>query len=412
VVCGLFLKKVNELAMSSIGPLHLFNKPFQARFLMRPNRFLVECTCNGKTIRAFLPNPGRLQELLFPGTRLYLIEDSSNPLRKTSFTVVAVERDGVPIMLHTHRTNQVARFLIENGLIPALRDSSVVKAEATVGRSRFDFLLHDGRREVYLEVKSCTLVGEKVAMFPDAVTARGARHLQELSILSSEGKRAVVLFIVHWPFAGIFMPDYHTDIYFARTLLKVRTTVEVIPVSVRWNHDLSLEPYAKVLPVPWYYIDREAKDRGSYLIVLELVKDKKINVGKLGTILFKKGFYVYVGSAMVNLTSRIERHQRLRKTFHWHIDFLRDSADFLCSFAIRSSDRLECEIARSVSKIAQWSVKEFGSSDCTCATHLFGFTNNPVGQPSFQKLLQHFRMDRYVGAGGKGETSGKNWIKD
>jgi sugar fermentation stimulation protein A len=367
----------------------------------RPNRFLVECTCNGKTIRAFLPNPGRLQELLFPGVVLYLFEDSSNPLRKTSLTVVAVERDGIPIMLHTHRTNQVARFLIENGLIPALRGASVVKAEATFGRSRFDFLLHDGRREVYLEVKSCTLVGEKVAMFPDAVTAWGARHLQELSMLSSEGKRAVALFIVHWPFARIFMPDYHTDLYFAQTLLKVRNTVEVIPVSVRWNHDLSLKPDARILSVPWHYIESETKDRGSYLIVLQLGEDKRVKVGKLGTVLFKKGFYVYVGSAMVNLTSRIKRHQGLRKTFYWHIDFLRESADFLCSLAIRSSDRLECEMARSVSKIAQWSVKEFGSSDCTCATHLFGFTDNPVSLPSFQKLLQYFRMDRYEGEGGE-----------
>jgi len=383
--------------MFPAGPLRLFNKPFKARFVKRPNRFLVECTSNGRSLKAFLPNPGRLQELLFPGVVLYLVEDGADPSRKTSFTVVAVERDGIPIMLHTHRTNQVARFLIENGLIPALRGASVVKAEATVGRSRFDFLLHDGRREVYLEVKSCTLVGKKVAMFPDAVTARGARHLQELSMLSSKGKRAVVLFIVHWPFAEIFMPDYHTDLYFAQTLLKIRNTVEVIPVSVRWNHDLSLKPDARILSVPWQYIESETKDKGGYLIVLKLSKDKRINVGKLGTVLFKKGFYVYVGSAMANLASRIERHQRLRKNFYWHIDFLRDSADFLCSFAIRSSDRLECEIARSMSKIAQWSVKEFGSSDCTCATHLFGFTDNPVSLPSFQKLLQHFRMDRFNG---------------
>jgi len=383
--------------MSSIGLLRLFNKPFQARFVKRPNRFLVECVSNGRSLRAFLPNPGRLQELFFPGVVLYLIEDSSNPLRKTSLTVVAVERDGIPIMLHTHRTNQVARFLIENGLIPALRGASIIKTETTVGKSRFDFLLHDGRREVYLEVKSCTLVGEKVAMFPDAVTARGARHLQELSMISSEGKRAVVLFVVHWPFAEIFMPDYHTDLYFAHTLLKVRNSVEVIPVSVRWNHDLSLKPDARILSVPWHYIESETNDKGSYLIVLQLSKDKRINVGKLGIVLFKKGFYVYVGSAMGNLTSRIERHQRLRKNFHWHIDFLCDSADFICALAVRSSDRLECEIARSVSKIAQWSVKEFGSSDCTCATHIFGFTNNPVTLKSFQTLLQYFRMDRYEG---------------
>jgi len=379
----------------SVVPLRLFQKPLHATFVKRPNRFLVECTSNGLSLRAFLPNPGRLHELLFPGALLYLNEDSSNSLRKTSLTVVAVEREGVPIMLHTHKTNQVARYLIEHGFIQNLQKARIVKAEITVGKSRFDFLLHDGRREAYVEVKSCTLVGEKVAMFPDAVTDRGTRHLKELARLSAEGKRTVVIFIVHWPFAECFVPDYHTDLSFAQTLVRVHNAVEIIPVAVRWSHDLSLEPNARILPVPWKYVEREAHDRGSYLIILALAEDAQVNVGKLGTIFFRKGFYVYVGSAMANLTKRMERHKRQRKTVHWHIDFLRDSADFLYSLAIRSSDRLECEIANSLSEIAQWSVKGFGSSDCSCTTHLFGFTDNPLHQPSFQKRLQYFRMDRY-----------------
>ena len=386
---------------SSMGPLHLFDNLFHARFVKRPNRFLVECISGGKRIRAFLPNPGRLQELLYPDVMLYLTEDSSSPMRKTSFTVVAVERDGVPIMLHTHRTNQAARFLIENGSIPTLRGTRVVRAEAKVSRSRFDFLLNDGTGEAYLEVKSCTLVGEKVAMFPDAVTARGARHLQELANLSREGKRTAVLFIVHWPFAEVFMPDYHTDLHFAQTLIKIHNDVDIIPASVRWNHDLSLTPGVRILPIPWEYIEREAKDRGSYCVVLRLREDKTINVGRLGKLLFRKGFYVYVGSAMANLTARIERHKRLRKNFHWHIDELRDASDFICAIAIRSSDRLECEIANSILKIAQWSVQGFGSSDCTCPTHLFGFTDDPISLPSFQRILQYFRMDRYSSAGEK-----------
>jgi sugar fermentation stimulation protein A len=215
-----------------------------------------------------------------------------------------------------------------------------------------------------------------------------------------------VLFVVHWPFAQAFMPDYHTDLYFAETLVRVHNAVEIIPVAVRWSHDLSLEPNTRILPVPWQYVEREAHDRGSYLIVLQLSKDKRINVGKLGTVLFKKGFYVYVGSAMANLTKRIERHKRYRKTFHWHIDFLRDSANFIGALAIRSSERLECDIASSMSIIAQWSVKGFGSSDCTCGAHLFGFTDNPVSLTSFQKLLQYFRMDRYRG-GRDGKRSKK-----
>ncbi len=70
-----------------------------------------------------------------------------------------------------------------------------------MGRNRFDFLLKEGNKDILLEVKSCTLVGKKVAMFPDAVTERGARHLQELAKFSEEGMETAILFIVHWPFS-------------------------------------------------------------------------------------------------------------------------------------------------------------------------------------------------------------------
>ncbi len=127
-------------------------------------------------------------------------------------------------------------------------------------------------------------------------------------------------------------------------------------------------------------------------------------MGKLGTILFKKGFYVYAGRYGQPFKTHRET-QKAEKNLSLAIDFLRDSADFTSALAIRSSDRLECEIADSLSKIAQWSVRGFGSSDCTCGTHLFGFTNNPINLPSFQKLLQYFRMDRY---GGEKNWTGEN----
>jgi sugar fermentation stimulation protein A len=234
-------------------------------------------------------------------------------------------------------------------------------------------------------------------MFPDAVTARGARHLRELAKISEEGVRTVVLFVVHWPFAEVFMPDYHTDLNFSQTFLQVRDRVEVIPVSVRWEKDLSLSPNIKFLKIPWETIEKEARDQGSYLLILNLKRIRKINVGKLGEVHFRKGFYIYVGSAMANLSKRMQRHRRLRKKHHWHIDELRAVAEFHSVLAIRSSNRLECEIAKAMSEIAQWSVSGFGSTDCSCETHLFGMSCDPLHSEAFHKLLQYFRMDRYLG---------------
>jgi sugar fermentation stimulation protein A len=234
-------------------------------------------------------------------------------------------------------------------------------------------------------------------MFPDAVTARGTRHLNELAKISGEGIKTMVLFIVHWPFTKIFMPDYHTDLSFSKTLLQVRDRVEVIPVSVSWEKDLSLSPHARILHIPWEAVEKEAKDRGSYLLILNLKRNQKIKVGKLGHVSFGKGFYIYVGSAMANLSKRMERHKRLRKKHHWHIDGLRTITEFHSIFAVRSSDRLECEIAEALSRVAEWSVLGFGSTDCSCETHLFGMSSDPLHSEEFHKLLQYFQMDRYFG---------------
>ena len=377
--------------------LRLFSNRLQARFLSRPNRFLIHCQRKGRILSAFLPNPGRLQELLLPGCNIHLVREEKSSSRKTRYTAVAVDRDGQPIMLHTHRTNEVARYLLRERKIPGLENARMVRSEVRVGRSRFDFLLEEENKGILLEVKSCTLVGERVAMFPDAVTERGTRHLGELAKISEEGIRAVFLFIVHWPFAKIFMPDFHTDINFSQTLLRVRDRVEVIPVSVRWAEDLSLSPDVNLLNIPWDAIEEEAKDRGSYLLILNLKRDRKIDVGKLGKVLFRKGFYIYVGSAMANLSKRMERHRHLRKRHHWHIDELRAVTQFHSVLPIRSSERIECQVAKAMSEIAEWSVPRFGSTDCSCDSHLFGMSADPLHSGNFHKLLQYFRMDRFQG---------------
>lgn len=312
--------------------------------------------------------------------------------RKTNCTVLAVERDGEPVFLHTHLTNQVARHLIEQGRIPGLERAEVVRAEVPVGHSRFDFLLRLRGREVYAEVKSCTLFGNDVAMFPDAVTERGRRHLLELASLRRKDVRHFVIFLVHTPHARWFMPDYHTDLAFSRTLLDVRRDVRILPVSIGWTRDLRLAPEVGLLDIPWAYARREARDRGSYLLLLRLRKARKVNVGRLGTVSFQRGHYVYVGSAMRNLSVRIARHMGRRKKLHWHIDYLRQEADEVIPLPIRSSRREECEIAAALSSILQPGPSGFGSSDCDCPTHLFRHATNPLESPAFHEVLQRYRM--------------------
>jgi sugar fermentation stimulation protein A len=377
------------------GPLR------RARFVERPNRFLVRAKLrNGRVVKAFLPNPGRLWELLLPDAALYVARDAgpgSATERKTSHTVVAVERDGEPVFLHTHRTNAVARHLIEAGRIPGLEGARVVRSEVPVGRSRFDLLLDHGGEPVYTEVKSVTLFGNGVAMFPDAVTERGRKHLLELAELSRSGLRTLVLFIVHTPRVRWFMPDYHTDLAFSRALLVVRDAVGVLPVSVGWTQELELCRDVKLLEIPWGFLRREVSDRGSYLLLVHLPRRRRLEVGCLGRLGFPKGWYVYVGSAMQGLTKRIERHVRRRKRVHWHMDYLREAADRVIPLPIRSSARQECQVAEALAELLAPGPPGFGCSDCACPTHLFHSQADPLHSSAFHKVLAAFRMGGWNG---------------
>ncbi len=376
--------------------MKLFETLEKGIFKARPNRFLVECTVDGEKVRAYLPNPGRLRELLLPGSMLYLVHQESHS-RKYRYMCVAVEKNGAPVLLHTHLSNTVARHLIEHGRIPGLEGAEIIRPEVAIGSSRFDFLMRHERKEVVLEVKSCTLFSGKTAMFPDAVTLRGRRHLEELASLSGGKRKSAVLFIVHSPGIKYFMPEYHTDLEFSKTLLSVSRNLMVKAVSVLWEKDLSLGKTVRDLIIPWDVIRNEARDRGSYIVILRLKRDENISVGNLGDFRFKKGYYLYAGSAKRNLSQRIARHQRKRKNLFWHIDYLRQYADHCASLPVRASADLECEIAYALNEISQWNIPGFGSSDCRCNSHLFGMCDDPALSQQFIKLLLDFRINRLEG---------------
>jgi Uri superfamily endonuclease len=116
--------------------------------------------------------------------------------------------------------------------------------------------------------------------------------------------------------------------------------------------------------------------KGAYCLVLEVLEDCSIKVGSLGNLPFKKGYYIYIGSAMNNLEKRIERHLRKEKKIHWHIDYLTASefVNIKKAYIKESSGKEECEIAEIVSKQGL-PVKGFGCSDCRCLSHHYRAEN-------------------------------------
>ena len=117
--------------------------------------------------------------------------------------------------------------------------------------------------------------------------------------------------------------------------------------------------------------------KGVYLLVICVKNDSVITIGKLGSILFPKNTYVYVGSAMNGLKQRIKRHLRVQKKRHWHIDYLLEHADITAVYYKESMMRLECDIAQFFQQRFH-SVFGFGCSDCSCASHLFFGSNKEI----------------------------------
>jgi sugar fermentation stimulation protein A len=211
------------VAVSLGGPL------VEARFVARPNRFVVHArlAADGKMAVAHLADPGRLRELLVSGRRLWL-RPSSDPARKTRWSAVLVEApEGPLVSLDTTVPNRLVAEALRRGSLPELGAYELERAEHGVGRSRIDFLLRprDGARPpLLLEVKSVTLVEAGVALFPDAVTARGARHVRELAEHSRGGEHGTaILFVAQRPDVERVIAAREIDPEFAAALEEARS---------------------------------------------------------------------------------------------------------------------------------------------------------------------------------------------
>ena len=115
----------------------------------------------------------------------------------------------------------------------------------------------------------------------------------------------------------------------------------------------------------------DTADSGVYIAVFQLPKLCQIRVGRLGQFRFRRGFYLYVGSAQKNLSARLERHGKKKKPIRWHIDYLSSKSAMVGAIEIPGSRRQECRLARELSKMFELAVPDFGASDCRCGGHLF-----------------------------------------
>lgn len=219
-----------------------FSAPLiEGRLIRRYKRFLADIElASGETITAHCANPGAMLGLVEPGTRVF-VSKSASLTRKLPWSWELVEHNGDLVGINTAHPNAIVAAAIAAGAIPPLAGYAGLKREVRYGKnSRVDILLTDpARPDTYVEVKNVHLSRKKgLAEFPDSVTARGTKHLVELSAMVAAGKRAVMVFLVQRNDARRFRLARDIDPAYAAAFDRARAAgVEMLAVRCAMSLD-------------------------------------------------------------------------------------------------------------------------------------------------------------------------------
>ncbi|MBQ7834279.1 MAG: DNA/RNA nuclease SfsA [Ruminiclostridium sp.] len=223
----------------------------RGRFIARPNRFVAQVEINGTVETVHVKNTGRCRELLLPDSTVYLAV-SDNSARKTKYDLVGVEkkREGKPalmINMDSQAPNAAAEEWLKGGNL--FSAGAVVRREVKYGKSRFDFYIEDGDRRAFLEVKGVTLENNGTAMFPDAPTERGVKHIRELTDCLRDGYEAYILFVIQMKEITLFKPNAEMHREFAEVLTDAQQAgVEIIAADcVVTENSMTLDKFVEII---------------------------------------------------------------------------------------------------------------------------------------------------------------------
>ncbi|NLO46732.1 MAG: DNA/RNA nuclease SfsA [Clostridiales bacterium] len=187
----------------------------KAVFIDRPNRFIANIALSGGVEACHIKNTGRLGELLLPGADM-IVQQRDQKTRRTKYDLIAVYKNARLVNVDSQAPNRVfAEWLRGGGLF---RNLTLLRPECRFGNSRLDFYIEADGRRIFVETKGVTLEDGGVALFPDAPTERGKRHLNELISCVKKGFSAYAVFIVQMKGVRYFAPNAHTHAAFAKTL--------------------------------------------------------------------------------------------------------------------------------------------------------------------------------------------------
>jgi sugar fermentation stimulation protein A len=227
-----------------------FTSPLvQGTLIKRYKRFLADVQMeNGEIITVHCPNTGTMLSCSAPDS-LVCLSRSDNPKRKYPFTLEMVKSHSTWVGVNTARTNKLVAEAIEKGQIAEFQNITTIRAEIkTSDHTRLDLQVSHGDSTTFVEVKNCSLAVDRCAMFPDAVTTRGTKHLHELTRLNAEGIRACIFFLVQRMDADQFSPASHIDSNYSDAL---QLAAEAGVMVLVYQADVNPDGINVVRPLPY-----------------------------------------------------------------------------------------------------------------------------------------------------------------
>ncbi len=228
-------------------------KLIAGKLIKRYKRFLADVELeNGETVTAHCTNSGSMKTCLEEGAPV-MLSPVNDPKRKTKFTWEMIFINNGWIGINTSVPNILAYEAVKNGTIEKLSGYTVVKREVKFGDSRFDVFAENEKEKCFIEVKNVTMKQGEYALFPDAVTKRGLKHLNTLLEVKNAGMRAVMLYVVQRADVSIFAPAKQIDPDYAASLKNVfEKGVEIIPVQAEVSpHKIEITRELPFYPGKW-----------------------------------------------------------------------------------------------------------------------------------------------------------------
>ena len=217
--------------------MHFENKLISGVYIKRYKRFFVDVKINNKIITAHCPNTGSMYGLLKAGNKVW-VSKSNNPKRKLKYTLEIIEDNKSKVGVNTHFANKIVLHALRNKLIKEFKNISVIKPETKFGKnSRFDFLIINKKNRTFIEVKNVTLSRKKgLAEFPDAITTRGLKHINELVKASKKNYKIFILYLIQRNDCMTFSIAKDIDSKYAKALEKaVKNNLNILCYDCKFS---------------------------------------------------------------------------------------------------------------------------------------------------------------------------------